>query len=101
MKTFSELEFLTILWAQSKRICKPDNSRNQLLKFYEEAGEVAGALLKNKPEQLKSEIGDVLVTLAIFANQNGLTLTQCLQEAYDKIKMRTGETINGNFVKKE
>ena len=45
------------------------------------------------------ELGDVLVTLTISANQLGTDLETCLQIAYDKIKNRKGKTINGNFVK--
>ena len=88
-----------LIWAKAKGITAPGNSHKQALKFIEEAGEVCGAILKNQPENLKLEIGDVLVTLAILANQNGTDLSTCCESAYQKIKDRTGQTVNGVFVK--
>ena len=99
MNNFQEIEIKTVGWAIAKGIAEESNKKTQLLKFYEEAGEVAGALLKDNPKDLKTEIGDVLVTLAIFAKQNRMTLTECFEAAYEKISKRTGSTINGSFVK--
>lgn len=39
------------------------------------------------------------MTLIILAQQQGWTLEECLQYAYDEIKNRKGKTINGTFVK--
>ncbi|BFL78694.1 MazG-like family protein [Staphylococcus hominis] len=75
---------------------KPDR---QALKFYEEAGEVAAALSRSNKDALKDGIGDTVVTLIILAQQQGWTLEECLQYAYDEIKNRKGKTINGTFVK--
>ncbi|MBE9452680.1 MazG-like family protein [Staphylococcus epidermidis] len=77
------------------------NSNRQALKFYEEAGEVAAALSRSNKEALKDGIGDTVVTLIILAQQQGWTLEECLQYAYDEIKNRKGKTINGTFVKEE
>lgn len=77
------------------------NSDRQALKFYEEAGEVAAALSRNDKEALKDGIGDTVVTLIILAQQQGWSLEECLQYAYDEIKGRTGKMINGTFVKDE
>ena len=75
------------------------NPDRQALKFYEEAGEVGAALSRNDVEALKDGIGDTVVTLIILAQQHGMTLEECLQYAYDEIKDRKGETINGTFIK--
>ena len=75
---------------------KPDR---QALKFYEEAGEIAAALSRGQMDALKDGIGDTVVTLIILAQQQGWTLEECLQYAYDEIKNRKGKTINGTFVK--
>lgn len=50
-------------------------------------------------DALKDGIGDTVVTLIILAQQQGWTLEECLQYAYDEIKNRKGKTINGTFVK--
>jgi len=41
------------------------------------------------------------VTLTIQANLWGLSLTECLEEAYNKINVRTGRMVDGVFVKDE
>ena len=62
------------------------NSDRQALKFYEEAGEIA--LSRSNKDALKDGIGDTVVTLIILAQQQGWTLEECLQYAYDEIKNR-------------
>ncbi|EJD80605.1 MazG-like family protein [Staphylococcus epidermidis] len=85
-------------WSINKNLHN-GNSDRQALKFYEEAGEVAAALSRNDKEALKDGIGDTIVTLIILAQQQGWSLEECLQYAYDEIKNRKGKTINGTFVK--
>jgi NTP pyrophosphatase (non-canonical NTP hydrolase) len=90
-----------VLWADEKNLLKPENSLKQFTKVVEEVGEVAAALAREDKEELKDGIGDVIVTLIILAEQQGLTLNECLNAAYNEIKDRTGKTINGAFVKAE
>ncbi|ENO1530080.1 MazG-like family protein [Staphylococcus pseudintermedius] len=85
-------------WSIDKNL-NNGNPDRQALKFYEEAGEVAAALTRGNIEALKGGIGDTVVTLIILAQQQGWTLQECLQYAYDEIKDRKGETRNGTFVK--
>ncbi|EGQ1289879.1 hypothetical protein IHC73_000479 [Staphylococcus pseudintermedius] len=85
-------------WSIDKNL-NNGNPDRQALKFYEEAGEVAAALTRGNIEALKDGIGDTVVTLIILAQQQGWTLQECLQYAYDEIKDRKGETRNGTFVK--
>jgi len=72
-----------------------------MLKVLEEVGETAGALLKDKQDEIKDGIGDSLVTLIILSKQLGLTPTECLEAAWNEIKDRTGKTVDGVFVKNE
>lgn len=90
-----------ILWAEQRGLLNPKNERNQLIKTYEELGEVSRALLKDDREGLVDGLGDVMVTLIIFARIKGLHLEDCLQAAYNVIKDRTGKTVNGVFIKNE
>ena len=87
-------------WSYDRWLHKADSSK-QFLKVIEEIGEVADALAKDKPEELKDGIGDTVVTLIILAQQNGLTLEECLETAYNEIADRKGKTVNGVFVKEE
>ena len=87
-------------WSRDRDLHEADSSK-QFLKVSEEVGEVASALAKDKPEELKDGIGDTVVTLIILAQQNGLTLEECLETAYNEIADRKGKTVNGVFVKEE
>lgn len=87
-------------WSRDRDLHEADSSK-QFLKVIEEVGEVADALAKDKPDELKDGIGDTVVTLIILAQQNGLTLEECLETAYNEIADRKGKTVNGVFVKEE
>ena len=85
-------------WSIDRGLNNSDPTK-QALKILEEMGETASAFLKGKHDELIDGIGDVLVTVIIFAQQNGLTVEECLQSAYDEIKNRQGKLIDGTFVK--
>lgn len=88
-------------WARDKDLLKKENSQAQMCKVMEELGETASALLKGDRVKLVDGIGDTLVTLIIFASQNGLALEECLQAAWDEIKDRKGNNVDGIFIKSE
>jgi len=90
-----------LIWGYSKDMIWRDNRFKQMAKVTEEVGEVAGALCKDNVDNLKSEIGDVFVTLVLLAAQNGLSMNECVSAAYEKIKNRQGEMKDGIFVKAE
>lgn len=87
-------------WSKDKGLDQAESSK-QFLKVVEEVGEVASALARGQHAELKDGIGDVVVTLIILAQQNGLTIEDCLQTAYEVISKRTGKMIDGVFVKSE
>lgn len=97
--SFEELMNNINEWARQKDITKKENAPKQALKIMEELGETCGAFLKGKDEELKDGIGDVLVTVIIFAEQLGLNPVECLELAWNEIKDRTGKTVNGTFIK--
>lgn len=76
------------------------NSFTQYAKTSEECGEVAAALCRNDIDALRDGIGDVIVTLVILAQQNNMTLQECLEQAYGEIKDRKGVmSKDGSFIK--
>lgn len=85
-------------WAKNKGLDTADSSK-QMLKVMEELGEVAAAIVRSDRASLRDGIGDSVVTLIILAMQNDMDLFECLNCAYDEIKDRTGEMVNGSFVK--
>lgn len=87
-------------WAADKGLLSKDKSLAQMAKVTEEVGEVASALLRNDKDKLMDGIGDVVVTLILLAEQNNMTLHDCLQQAYNEIKNRTGKVNElGTFIK--
>lgn len=93
-----ELIKLVEEWSENKNLHEADPSK-QFLKVTEEVGEVAAALARGDQDMLKDGIGDVVVTLIILAQQNDMSLEECLSQAYSEIAGRTGEMIDGVFVK--
>lgn len=85
-------------WSKDKDLHEADSSK-QFTKVVEEVGEVAAALARSNDDMLRDGIGDVVVTLIILAQQNGMSLEECLTQAYGEIADRQGRTINGVFVK--
>ena len=145
MKTLQELQPLILQWAKDKDLLKSENAPKQRFKLLEEVGETAGAILKNKTDEIKDGIGDIFVVLVILAEQLSeeilfdinfvekdndedfvflfdnilnsnriyfslaylndiciklnLDLTECANLAWNEIKDRKGNTINGTFIK--
>lgn len=97
----NELNQKVLEWAKERSLIKPENSIKQLAKLTEEVGELAGAILKNRPDEIKDAIGDIQVVLIILTEQLGLNYEECLESAYNVIKNRTGKTVNGTFIKNE
>lgn len=85
-------------WAINRGLDK-NNSDKQLIKLVEEVGELAEAHNKAWRDKQIDSIGDAFVVLTIYALQNGLHIDDCIDEAYNTIKNRTGKTVNGVFIK--
>jgi NTP pyrophosphatase (non-canonical NTP hydrolase) len=94
-----ELQLKVLQWARDKDLLKSENAFKQTVKLLEEAGELAGAILKGNVEQQKDGLGDCMVVLTILANQLGTDLNYCFNLAYNEIANRTGKTVDGTFIK--
>lgn len=88
-------------WAKQKGIFKKGDPRTQYVKFQEEAGELAKALLKSDEPEIIDAIGDCVVVLTNLAELSGYRIEDCINSAYNVIAKRTGKMINGTFVKDE
>lgn len=87
-------------WAAARRIVPNSTPQAQLMKTMSELGELADATLKNDFAEKIDGLGDVLVTLIIYAKLSGLSMQASLASAYDTIKDRRGYlTPEGVFVK--
>ena len=98
---YNELEALVIAWAEQKGIFEKGNPRAQCDKTLEEVVELHEAIEKNDRDEIIDALGDILVTIIIQAEMQGLKLEECLQSAYNVISKRKGKMINGQFVKEK
>ena len=96
---YNELEALVIAWAEQKGIFSKGNPEAQCDKTFEEVTELSAAIYENNKEEIIDALGDILVTIIIQAEMQGLKLEDCLQSAYNVISKRTGKMIDGQFVK--
>lgn len=116
MRNFEELKKLIEQWAKDKALLHAENTDKQFMKFIEEIFEFKTELDSEKHwrkvmednncksiniESLMLEMGDIFVTLIVLCNQIGIEPTRCLDMDYEKIKCRTGKTVNGIFIKQE
>lgn len=100
--TFEELIVAVERWAADRKILDHSSPQAQLLKTVSELGELADATLKDRVDEVVDGLGDVLVTLIIYARLQGVSLAYCLESAYQVIKDRRGHlTPEGVFVKQE
>ena len=87
-------------WARDRQIIPNSTPTAQLMKTVSELGELADATLKSDRAGIVDGVGDVLVTLVIYAALQGVKLEDCLASAYEEIKDRRGTlTPEGVFVK--
>ena len=86
-------------WASERDIYSKGDIKTQLIKLYEETGELSKAILDNDKEGIIDAIGDSIVVLTNLAEFADTTVETCMQSAYDEISSRTGRMINGTFVK--
>lgn len=113
--TLEQLQPLILEWAREREILSKATPLAQARKTEEEVHELIEACVAqqignenfinskgkrvNTEEEVKDAIGDILVTLIIQAEMQGLRIEDCLQSAYNVISKRTGKMINGQFVK--
>jgi len=88
-------------WANAKGIYTKGDPKTQTLKLLEESGELAKAILNNDQDEVIDAIGDCVVVLTSIAHMRGVTIEQCIDEAYNVISKRKGKMINGTFVKEK
>ena len=91
-------------WGEAKGL---NDAKMQFAKINEEVGELAHELVRGycggensvPSQETIDAIGDILVTVIIFANIIGVNPIDALNLSYDTIKGRTGHTVNGSFIK--
>ena len=88
-------------WAHDRGIYDSGDVKTQLIKLYEETGELAQAVLKKDDDGIIDAIGDSVVVLTNLATLAGYDIEHCINTAYGEIRQRTGAMVNGTFVKEQ
>lgn len=88
-------------WARDRGIYDSGDVKTQLIKLYEETGELAQAVLKRNDDNIVDAIGDSVVVLTNLATLAGYDIEHCINTAYAEISGRTGSMVNGTFVKEQ
>ena len=86
-------------WANERNIIEKGDAKTQLIKLYEETGELSEAILNNNKEDIFDAIGDSVIVLTNLAEMAGTSIEDCILSAYNEVSTRTGRMINGTFVK--
>lgn len=101
MKDFHHIEDDIRRWglARGLHMCDQQSQFAQARKTQEEVGELFYALYTQDRHAIKDAIGDIGVTLIIQAAKHGVSFQECIEQAYQEIKDRKGQTVNGTFIK--
>ena len=86
-------------WAEDKGLYEHGDTKTQALKLVEEMGEICRAILKGNHDDVVDGIGDCVVVLTNLAELQETTIEECIDQAYNEIKNRTGRMDNGTFKK--
>lgn len=88
-------------WFLIRGLINEENLTRQTLKLFEEAGELAGSVVRQNAGRMRDAMGDILVVLIGLAEIRGWKLEDILEEVYEIISKRKGLTVDGIFIKKE
>ena len=94
-----QLESKIVKWHYDRNLIFGATDLSQHKKLVEESDELYQSIKAGTSPI--DDIGDMIVVLINIATRNNLTLTECVQHAYDDIKDRKGMMIMGQFVKED
>lgn len=94
-----ELITRIIGWHYDRNLIDGATDKDQVCKLIQEVGELSDNVCKG--QDMSDDIGDIMVVLINIAERNDLSITDCLQVAYDDIKDRKGTMVDGIFVKED
>jgi len=97
MTTYYTLEQRIIDWHNARNLIEGSTDHQQFEKLLEEVEELRLNIMTSQP--IVDDVGDIIVVLINLCERNGLTLEECMRHAYNDIKDRRGQMVNGLFVK--
>ena len=97
--SLDELMINVVHWHYARNLIYGSTDKDQTLKLAQELGELSDSVCKGK--DVKDDLGDMLVVMLNIAQRNGLSLRSCLEVAWEEIKDRKGQMVDGIFVKEQ
>ena len=90
------------LWGRDRKITTNGVPITQAIKTLEECHELLEAVNTNNTDEIIDAIGDIVVTLVMQCELQGLDLHSCITSAYNEIKDRKGYLNEvGDFIKEK
>ena len=86
-----------IEWHYDRNLIAGSTDKDQFCKLIQECGELSDNLCKGI--DIRDDIGDIMVVLINIAERNNVSISECLNVAYEDIKDRKGLMVDGVFVK--
>lgn len=86
-------------WHHCRNLIDGASDKDQFAKLIQECGELSDNICKKK--DIADDIGDIIVVLVNLAERNGLSIQECLAQAWKDIKDRKGEMRDGVFIKED
>ena len=84
-------------WFEDRNLIEGSTDKDQVLKLMQELGELSDHACKG--EDIRDDLGDMLVVMLNIMKRNNFTMEECLQIANNDIKDRKGKMVDGIFVK--
>lgn len=88
-----------VQWHHDRNLIDGSTDKDQTLKLLQELGELSDSVCKGR--DIKDDIGDMLVVMLNITERNGVSISECLERAWEDIKDRKGKMIDGIFVKEQ
>ena len=87
-------------WGRVRKITTNGKPITQAIKTLEETHELLEAVNKDNKAEIADSIGDIVVTLIMQTELQGMDFEDCVRGAYREIEHRTGELNEvGDFIK--
>lgn len=86
-----------IQWHYDRNLITGSTDKDQVLKLLQELGELSDSVCKGN--DVRDDLGDMLVVMINIMERNGLSMVDCLEQAWNDIKDRKGRMVDGIFIK--
>ena len=101
MPTYVSLENDVEIWGRARGIIQNGKPMGQAIKTLEETTELIDAINRNDKDDIMDAIGDIVVTLLMQCAIHNVSLSECLEKAYEQIKDRKGYLTHDGIFHKE